>query len=195
MRSAAIALLLLSAPILAAGDLAVARKHLERGEKALAAVGKKRGDAKRLKAFQRTKPHFKKARARALTGLKKLKKLKKGKAGKEGKAGELEAVLAKATLRLVGVLNAETILYLKRRAYSQARKSSDEALALLPKDAEAERLAKEIDVPPSDEILAGYSDASFAEAAALRALLRHRTQVSRRYVARRAAPSGRAAAR
>jgi len=134
MRLTAPALLVLASAALADVPSQV-EAYLAKGEKALVAMHEARG-TELLRALEAARPHFLRARKLAAKGL-------------EGAPGD--AVLAKAhadaTGRLVGILNAETVIYLERGARPLAKKRNEEALKLLPKDARALALKDEIENP------------------------------------------------
>jgi hypothetical protein len=154
--------------------------YLAKGEKALEAARDVKG-TKLLRALEAAKPHYRRARAAAARGW-------KGAPGDEA----LTNALAAATKRLVGILNAETVIYLDRGNLSLAAKRNAEALALLPKDVRAKVLEGEVKDPePKDEdaslvdsILRG--DRAFARAGSLGARLRDRQGANQRFLERRA---------
>lgn len=145
--------------------------QLAKGEKALEAARGVDG-TKVLRALEAAKPHFKRARALAVQGL-------------EGAPGA--AALAKAhgsaTERLVGILNAETAIYLDRGALPLARKRNGEALRLLPADARAKALEEAIANPAPYEFDPRPIDSLLGGTQGHRPLAR--TEADRRFSARR----------
>jgi len=145
--------------------------QLAKGEKALGAASGADG-TKILRALEAAKPHFKRARALAVQGL-------------EGAPGA--AMLAKAhesaTARLVGILNAETVIYLQRGALSLAKKRNGEALRLMPADARAKGLADAIANPEPYEFDTRVVDSLLGQAQAGKPAAR--AEADRRFSARR----------
>jgi hypothetical protein len=171
MRLTALALIGLASAVLADAPSRI-DAALAKGEKALVAAHEAKGQ-ELIRALEAAKPHFRRARALAWKGI-------------EGAPGD--AALAKAhadaTGRLVGILNAETSIYLERGARSLARKRNDEALSLLPKDAHALTLKDAVANPapyePDARIVDTIRGAKPGAPAA-------RTEADRRMVGRRAA--------
>jgi len=187
MRRAAIVLLAAATAAVAAPRLDAPRRYLEKGEVTLSKLSETKGDSKRLKVLDRAKVSFNRARALARKAL-------KGAGEEELEA--LQALESQATLRLVGLLNAKTVLYLRLGSYSRARKANEEALALLPEDVRALELEDEIANPPEDEVDATIGGAVVEQAVGLQGLLRNRSLATQRYLERRAAAiPGRPAAR
>jgi len=187
MKRAAIVLLAAATAAVAAPRPDAPRRYLEKGEATLAKLSATKGDSKRLKVLDRAKVSFDRARALARKAL-------KGAGEEELEA--LQALESTATLRLVGLLNAKTVLYLRLGSYTRARKANEEALALLPDDVRARELEDEIANPPEDEVDATVGGAAVEQALGLQGLLRNRSLANRRYLERRAAViPGRPAAR
>jgi hypothetical protein len=130
MRLTAMSLLLLASAALGSSD---ARGSLERGDKALEKAREANG-TKLLRALESAKPHFKRARALLAREM-------------EGAPGDvaLAKLRDEAGRKLVGILNAETAIYLNRGARSLATKRNKEALAILPSDARAKALKDAIE--------------------------------------------------
>ncbi len=120
--------------------------QLAKGEQALEAVRGVDG-AKVLRALEAAKPYFKRARTLAVQALE----------GAPGAVG-FEKAHAHATQRLVGILNAETAIYLDRGARTLAKKRNGEALRLLPADARAKALEEAIANPAPYEFEARLVD-------------------------------------
>ena len=170
MRFAVPGLLLLASAAFAGAQERI-DAHLAKGDKALEAARGEDG-TKVLRALEAAKPHFKRARALAGRGLE----------GAPG-AAALEKAHLSATQRLVGVLNAETTIYLDRGARSLARKRNGEALELLPADVRAKALADAIENPAPYEFDAQLVDGILGKAGASKPVARH--EADRRFGGRR----------
>jgi hypothetical protein len=175
------AVLVLSSTVLAGSGLELVQKHLERGEKAVKKVEELKSDAKRLKALREAELYFGRALRHARSALEK--------AGEE-EIAPLEGAAEAASSRLVAVLNGETVLFIRRGAYGNAKKANRKALALLPKDVRAKELAEEVADPPEDELDALTARAGVAHAAALKGLLGDPAAARSRYAERRQGMAG-----
>jgi hypothetical protein len=169
MRLTAPGLLLLASAAFA-GVMERVDGHLAKGAKALEAANGVEG-MKLLRALEAAKPHFKRARALAARGL-------------EGAPGDaaLAKAQADATQRLVGILNAETMVYLSRGARTLAGKRNGEALKLLPEDSRAKELKDAIENPAPYEFDAQMVDSVLGGLAGKPA---SRHEADRRFGARR----------
>lgn len=145
--------------------------QLARGEKSLEAARGAEG-TKLLRALEAAKPHFRRARALAERRL-------------EGAPGDAALAKAKtdATLRLVGILNAETAIYLNRGSRSLAGRRNGEALALLPQDARAKAFEAVIADPAPYEFDAQIVDVLLGSGQAGKPVARH--EADRRASSRR----------
>lgn len=163
-----------TAVLLVLSTLALADARIEtslaKGETALARGSGAEG-SKLLRALEAAKPHFARARKLAAAGL-------------EGAPGDaaLTKAHADATRRLVGILNAETVIHLDRSARSLAKKRNEEALKLLPKDARALELKDTIANPEPYE-----PDARLVDLGSPAGRPEARTGADRRFLDRRRA--------
>lgn len=170
MKLAASGLLLLASAAFAGTEERI-DASIAKGDNTLAAAHEVKGN-RALRALEAAKPHFRRAMALAAQGLE----------GAPGAARLVKGYEA-ARARLVAVLNAETAIYLQRGALPLAKKRNGEALALLPGDARAKRLADAIENPASYEFDAQLVDGLLGSAQAGKPAAR--PEADRRFSARR----------